>query len=426
MVTHHSDSTTDGAVNPRKWNRRGKLKSTCPTFEEELFLDRDSYFIDLENEAFINSESSTLKVRRHNSSSIEKTALDQKISELIIQESKKKKELWESIGISAYLDSNRPGPTAKTNKRFLKSIIRDVNDHNKAIIASSTSKLLNSNRDRDEDRNRSKTDDRHRSDIRDLSRIESHDNHRHHGSIDYEKGLLHSEIDKQEKSYKDQESGTSKLVQEPSRSKMDKYFSSDYDPRLDVSLDDITDPSTQLINSENNLDDWNILLDHLRQKNEERKREKEAKKIMKLEKRQRKEERREQRQKRKRKESRRSDGYDSVCSQGRKRDKHLRGTIPDDSDSSQFQKRKGKRKERRKEMKDEDLSVTQKKEEQEEEAVTNIPGRKDVEALSVDYDLNKSTHAQKSGRKQLGLMDIEGYAKSGQIREWDLGKQNPT
>ncbi|CAH7668849.1 hypothetical protein PPACK8108_LOCUS3411 [Phakopsora pachyrhizi] len=394
MVTHHSDSTTDGAV-----------IALCPTFEEELFLDRDSYFIDLENEAFINSESSTLKVRRHNSSSIEKTALDQKISELIIQESKKKKELWESIGISAYLDSNRPGPTAKTNKRFLKSIIRDVNDHNKAIIASSTSKLLNSNRDRDEDRNRSKTDDRHRSDIRDLSRIESHDNHRHHGSIDYEKGLLHSEIDKQEKSYKDQESGTSKL--------MDKYFSSDYDPRLDVSLDDITDPSTQLINSENNLDDWNILLDHLRQKNEERKREKEAKKIMNKDRRER--------------GRKAGDLMDMILFAPKVgRDKHLRGTIPDDSDSSQFQKRKGKRKERRKEMKDEDLSVTQKKEEQEEEAVTNIPGRKDVEALSVDYDLNKSTHAQRSGRKQLGLMDIEGYAKSGQIREWDLGKQNPT
>ncbi|PSS29790.1 hypothetical protein PHLCEN_2v2938 [Hermanssonia centrifuga] len=59
--------------------------------------------------------------------------LDRHIAELILKEAKQKAERYAKEGIRAYLpqpESNVP----KTNKRFLSSIIRNTDDHNKTIL----------------------------------------------------------------------------------------------------------------------------------------------------------------------------------------------------------------------------------------------------------------------------------------------------
>jgi hypothetical protein len=53
-------------------------------------------------------------------------------------------------------------------------------------------------------------------------------------------------------------------------SKMDKYFSASYDPRLDVSVADLTDPKTGLI-AEGNFDEWSMMLDVLEARKGDRK-----------------------------------------------------------------------------------------------------------------------------------------------------------
>lgn len=52
-------------------------------------------------------------------------------------------------------------------------------------------------------------------------------------------------------------------------SKMDKYFKPDYDPRLDVSMDSLTDPNTGLI-SEGNFDEWSNMLEILKIRRQEK------------------------------------------------------------------------------------------------------------------------------------------------------------
>ncbi|KAF8727504.1 hypothetical protein RHS02_08059, partial [Rhizoctonia solani] len=62
--------------------------------------------------------------------------LDRHVAELILKEAKTKAENYAKEGIRAYLpkpgyaDSNVP----KTNKRFLSSLVKNVNDHNKVIL----------------------------------------------------------------------------------------------------------------------------------------------------------------------------------------------------------------------------------------------------------------------------------------------------
>ncbi|KAH9056865.1 hypothetical protein EDB87DRAFT_1833426 [Lactarius vividus] len=59
--------------------------------------------------------------------------LDRHVADLILKEAKKKAEQYDKQGIRAYLpqqESNVP----KTNKRFLSSIIRNTDDHNKTVL----------------------------------------------------------------------------------------------------------------------------------------------------------------------------------------------------------------------------------------------------------------------------------------------------
>ncbi|KAF8481631.1 hypothetical protein DFH94DRAFT_402786 [Russula ochroleuca] len=69
------------------------------------------------------------------SSTVTDEDLDRHVAELILKEAKKKAEQYGQQGVSAYLpqpESNVPKP----NKRFLSSIIRNTDDHNKSILRS--------------------------------------------------------------------------------------------------------------------------------------------------------------------------------------------------------------------------------------------------------------------------------------------------
>ncbi|KAJ7492293.1 hypothetical protein FB451DRAFT_1217751 [Mycena latifolia] len=77
--------------------------------------------------------------------------LDKHVAELILKEAKKKAERFGQDGIRAYLrsgiaDSNAP----RTNKRFLSSIIRSTDDHNKTILQAQASAAQELKRERDE------------------------------------------------------------------------------------------------------------------------------------------------------------------------------------------------------------------------------------------------------------------------------------
>ncbi|KAL4067242.1 hypothetical protein V8B97DRAFT_941868 [Scleroderma yunnanense] len=60
--------------------------------------------------------------------------LDKHVAELILKEAKQKAEGYAKLGIQAYFPTG-PDPNApRTNKRFLSSIIRSTDDHNKTIL----------------------------------------------------------------------------------------------------------------------------------------------------------------------------------------------------------------------------------------------------------------------------------------------------
>ncbi|KAF8215834.1 hypothetical protein K438DRAFT_1901641 [Mycena galopus ATCC 62051] len=77
--------------------------------------------------------------------------LDKAVAELILKEAKKKAERFGQDGIRAYLrsgisDSNAP----RANKRFLSSIIRSTDDHNKTILQAQAQAAQELKRERDE------------------------------------------------------------------------------------------------------------------------------------------------------------------------------------------------------------------------------------------------------------------------------------
>ncbi|KAH7886301.1 hypothetical protein F5I97DRAFT_1879286 [Phlebopus sp. FC_14] len=68
------------------------------------------------------------------SSSVTDEDLDKHVADLILKEAKQKAESYAQLGIKAYLPTG-PDPNApRPNKRFLSSIIRSTDDHNKTII----------------------------------------------------------------------------------------------------------------------------------------------------------------------------------------------------------------------------------------------------------------------------------------------------
>ncbi|CAE6452221.1 unnamed protein product [Rhizoctonia solani] len=62
--------------------------------------------------------------------------LDRHVAELILKEAKTKAEKYDKEGIRAYLPQPGYGDSSvpKTNKRFLSSLVKNVNDHNKVVL----------------------------------------------------------------------------------------------------------------------------------------------------------------------------------------------------------------------------------------------------------------------------------------------------
>ncbi|CAA7265864.1 unnamed protein product [Cyclocybe aegerita] len=69
------------------------------------------------------------------SSTVTDDDLDRHVAELILREAKKKAEKYGQQGIRAYISSNlSDGNAPRTNKRFLTSIIKSTDEHNKTLL----------------------------------------------------------------------------------------------------------------------------------------------------------------------------------------------------------------------------------------------------------------------------------------------------
>ncbi|POW02679.1 hypothetical protein PSTT_11577, partial [Puccinia striiformis] len=177
------------------------------------------------------------------------------------------------------------GKALKTNKRFLKSVIRNVNDHNRQlerntersltparvteedmktntqVVTRTSRQIFENNRIRyREKRRRSKSSDADEDDCQidqnptEKQRTRTRDKDRHDPSRSKDSDEKNR---KHRRHSKSDVPTTASVLEEredqhtahplPTTSKMDKYFAPSYDPRLDVNLDDITDSTTGLI-----------------------------------------------------------------------------------------------------------------------------------------------------------------------------------
>lgn len=84
------------------------------------------------------------------SPSITDDDLDRHVAELILREAKQKAESYGEVGIRAYLPT-APDPNApRPNKRFLSSIIKSTDDHNKTILRAQARAAQEIKREKDE------------------------------------------------------------------------------------------------------------------------------------------------------------------------------------------------------------------------------------------------------------------------------------
>ncbi|KAH7915757.1 hypothetical protein BJ138DRAFT_1076870 [Hygrophoropsis aurantiaca] len=84
------------------------------------------------------------------SSTVTDEDLDRHVAELILKEAKQKAESYSKLGFKAYLPNN-PDPNApRPNKRFLSSIIRSTDDHNKTILRAQALAAQEIKREREE------------------------------------------------------------------------------------------------------------------------------------------------------------------------------------------------------------------------------------------------------------------------------------
>lgn len=81
--------------------------------------------------------------------------LDRHVAELIVKEAKKKAERYGQQGIRAYISSNLAETNApRTNKRFLTSIIKSTDDHNKTVLKAQAAAAQEVKREREEQERR--------------------------------------------------------------------------------------------------------------------------------------------------------------------------------------------------------------------------------------------------------------------------------
>ncbi|WAQ81623.1 hypothetical protein PtA15_1A965 [Puccinia triticina] len=451
------------------------------------------------------------------SSSTKNTYSDSEIAKLL---------LLESQTYTGSDNSILTGKALKTNKRFLKSVIRNVNDHNRLLERRSESSLtptrtVNEQERRksgreDERRRRDPEPDRHSSRSRHSSSHHHHTtsggtrdsgsrvssrpselsrSHTHHNSssTDREKRRRSdSNRDLNEEDHPEEErrrvekekkrrtrdrdrediphsshlsegsAGRARKVEGrlydpvneggghqspagdvalPIGSKMDKYFAAGYDPRLDVNLDDITNPQTGIIEG-GNYDDWEIILAQMKAKRDERAREKERKLELKLHAAQ-----------RKLRKSEKKEHHRSLKSRSKgKRSKDASDDELDDLDRER-RRRKRNEKKKKKERRDHSASKTdqdniddndrEKRRRKKGKQRNSKPGSESDSSSSSSSDSHSSStssssndhcrrrHREPSGKdrydtKSAGLIAFNGFSKLGTLREWDRGKPSPT
>ncbi|KAG6894595.1 hypothetical protein C0992_005471 [Termitomyces sp. T32_za158] len=100
------------------------------------------------------------------SSTVTDEDLDRHVAELILKEAKKKAEKYGTQGIRAFLpgeggaacslDGRSDSPAPRTNKRFLSSIIKTTEDHNKTVLRAQALAAQEQKRERDEQERRAR------------------------------------------------------------------------------------------------------------------------------------------------------------------------------------------------------------------------------------------------------------------------------
>ncbi|KAI5481738.1 hypothetical protein MNV49_000015 [Pseudohyphozyma bogoriensis] len=240
--------------------------------------------------------------------------LDRHVAQLLLSEAKEKEKAWGARGSRAYYEEDEPGPVRKPNKRFLSAIIKNVDGHNSALLRAEQEAARKREREErdaaDEWRRRDEDDEEGFRDTRQSSQRDvetpaaSPEGSRWDSEArDKGKGKLKELADEESREHSSRASSSSRKEDKdtssrrrrspsapvpsvppppapagPPPSKMDKYFAESYDPRMDVSVDDLTTSSG--IIAEGAFDSWDTMLRVVKERKEEKKereaREKEA------------------------------------------------------------------------------------------------------------------------------------------------------
>ncbi|KAF8634969.1 hypothetical protein AX15_000693 [Amanita polypyramis BW_CC] len=128
------------------------------------------------------SSSSLSALVRSSTSTVTEDDLDRQVAELILKEAKKKAEKYGQQGIRAYISSNLLDSNApRANKRFLSSIIRSTDDHNRTILRAQALAAQEIKREREErERRERRLRAQEAADARRSHRRKNSRHHRHH------------------------------------------------------------------------------------------------------------------------------------------------------------------------------------------------------------------------------------------------------
>ncbi|KAG0989159.1 hypothetical protein G6F29_001207 [Rhizopus arrhizus] len=141
--------------------------------------------------------------------------IDKYVADLILKEAGEKKKRYEEIGIQAYKPST---PKPRPNTKFLLNVMKATDSHNQIVIKSSEENIARLRKERLRKEKEQRTKKRSRRESEDEKERHKHRRKNH----DKERERSKSPV-----KYR----GRGKIRVESS---MDKYFSSEYDPLLDV------------------------------------------------------------------------------------------------------------------------------------------------------------------------------------------------
>ncbi|GAA6039989.1 hypothetical protein NBRC10512_006173 [Rhodotorula toruloides] len=238
--------------------------------------------------------------------------LDKRIAEMLLKEAKQKDKMWGERGTRAYYDPDKEKTAAirKPNTRFLSAVIRNVDDHNTALRRADEAAARKREQEERQAVEHWTVEVEAGPDSRDKGKGKERDLDEIFAEVD-------AEVERQRHAHRSKRHRRSPsaplpasppppVPTEPLPSKMDRYFSENYDPRLDYSLDDVTDRSTGLI-AEGAFDTWDRMLDVVKARKEDKKEKELREKLERKAERDRIRKEREERRKRKRRHGSGSD-----------------------------------------------------------------------------------------------------------------------